>query len=405
MKKTIDASRVRMIRLSEDRPRTVGDCISTPPAERIIMPIMQDEYRSIKFACSTVIFLFLHSIATAQLVSFPPQKVGAFETIHLNIGQTHKFEFATSDGKPPFGGKPYAVECESRDSEEPPIWFRGFVPQGDNKPMIDTAVIFGGLESPPLVLLRVIVENKTVYRALIQINVTPPKPLPSPYTDEIRKGFLLDKDITPVALLNLSDAFTKVLVKLPTLNKGSDVWNCLNDEYKGLSDQTKYTRNSISTILARETAKYYDTVLTDASRKHFKQVLTDIKYSVDELAAGPKPDPGPGPIPDPVGPQKLLMVVVHETADMTPERAALLDDADLLAWFNSKGHSRLLVDKDVTGKTKVPDRLVPYLKRAEGKNLPWVVLVNQQTGKLQAEFSLPTTVSELKAILEKWGGK
>lgn len=116
------------------------------------------------------------------------------------------------------------------------------------------------------------------------------------------------------------------------------------------------------------------------------------------------PAPGPGPNPAPPGPvTRLFVVVIEDTLQSKANRGAYYSDAKLLARIKGKGWQLRVEDKGVLNAAGVtPADLVPYIKASAGKE-PYVFLVNQD-GKVLSEGPLPSSPSDLLALIQKVGG-
>lgn len=114
---------------------------------------------------------------------------------------------------------------------------------------------------------------------------------------------------------------------------------------------------------------------------------------------GDNPTPPP---PPPVG--SLWMVIIEETSQASKNRAAWLNDKELVAYFKESNHHFRVVDKDVVGPDGTPPSpLVGYLNGAKGKTLPYVFLVNQ-SGDVLYRGAVPETPAEMLALIRKAGG-
>jgi len=114
----------------------------------------------------------------------------------------------------------------------------------------------------------------------------------------------------------------------------------------------------------------------------------------------PDPDPKPNPIA-----QKLTIGIVEEPSITTFEQKKVLVDKEWRELATSKHTFVGLIPQKITeGETNEPPAaLVPFLNRAKGKPLPWIVLFND-AGKLVWEGELPKTPSEMTSVIKKFGG-
>jgi hypothetical protein len=131
-----------------------------------------------------------------------------------------------------------------------------------------------------------------------------------------------------------------------------------------------------------------------------------------KLSPGPVPPIPIPPIPPmpPVPPtpqptQKLIIGIVEDPAATTFEQKTVLVNKEWRELATTKHTFIGLIPQNITeGDTNSPPAsLVPFLDRAKGKNLPWVVLFDMRS-KLLWEGSLPKTPSEMTAIIKKFGG-
>lgn len=125
----------------------------------------------------------------------------------------------------------------------------------------------------------------------------------------------------------------------------------------------------------------------------------------------PGPSPKPDDVPVPVPTSVTIAVVVHEGSDPADDvdiagiRKSGID-GDIAAWSRAVGAKFLVVDQNVTDETKkAPKDLVPFLREAEGKKLPWLIAV----GRADAAGDAPIVLSErcpadAAAVLKALGG-
>jgi len=119
----------------------------------------------------------------------------------------------------------------------------------------------------------------------------------------------------------------------------------------------------------------------------------------------PDPPPPPPPQPDPpkpVGP--LYVIVIEETADAVATRGAYAAHTALRDRIKAKGHHWRIADKDVKDASgSTPAGWRPWVKRAEGKTLPYLLLVTEE-GVTIHEGKLPDAPADLVKLLEAKGG-
>jgi len=108
----------------------------------------------------------------------------------------------------------------------------------------------------------------------------------------------------------------------------------------------------------------------------------------------PKPNPDPEPKPTPKPTKICLVVVVDESSKRTPSIARVMFDKDVEQFITSKGWRYYKLDKDtVDAENKPPERFVGFIRRAEAKGLPWVMVIDEAS-EVVSEFGLPQTVEE-----------
>lgn len=353
----------------------------------------------------TLLLAFLPIVAFGQSVSVPSrvQAKQVYEESTLEVGQKPLvLDFTPSDGSKAFGGKPYRIEAESRDTSEKPTFFRGMIEQ-ETGPAHDQAIIFADDQSPENIVVRVLVDNQTVYRHNITVDKKKPKPTPgpvvSPYSKVIAEAFAVD-----AAPLSSAQAhavlYKEAASALPSFATGKALWDWIDIEYKRLPPIAK-TRLAISEILYNDTRSYYDTKLADKDRKVLAVVLNNIRIALEGVSVGP------APAPVPVGPKKLWVVVIEETAQSSANRGSYFVHKPLAEKMVASGHKWKVADqhvKDANGQT--PADLVPYINeaKASGKPLPRLYLVDQVTGDVFYKDALPATPQALVELLTKIGG-
>lgn len=122
---------------------------------------------------------------------------------------------------------------------------------------------------------------------------------------------------------------------------------------------------------------------------------------------GPSPDPGPGPTPVPSG--KLFVLIVTETAQQTPQQAAVINSKAADEYIAAKSWQRRVADKDTVDENgNVPTDLAAWLDKAKAWNAgggKWPYLnIADGSGAVVYEGALPATEAEYVALLKKFGG-
>jgi len=117
----------------------------------------------------------------------------------------------------------------------------------------------------------------------------------------------------------------------------------------------------------------------------------------------PPPDP-PNPPDPPVPPtpaKALMVVVVEETSQRTQANQEAL--AAVASYCKAKKYQRRFVDKDTIDEVgSAPATLKPFIDRAAGKTLPWIMICDDSR-KLLYEATLPSA-SVISAKLKELGG-
>lgn len=124
---------------------------------------------------------------------------------------------------------------------------------------------------------------------------------------------------------------------------------------------------------------------------------------------GPSPGPGPGPSPVPVPGAKLYVLIVTETAQQTPEQAAVINSKAADEYLKAKSWPRRVADKDVKDEAgNVPTDLAAWIDKAKawqagGGKWPYLNIADG-SGAVVYEGALPSTEAEYVALLKKFGG-
>ena len=120
-----------------------------------------------------------------------------------------------------------------------------------------------------------------------------------------------------------------------------------------------------------------------------------------------KPDPKKPDPPKPAGPVKIKAVVVYDPSQASGDLDAFFASKDVQERWKAKGHQPpLILASDVIDPTtgKTPEKAAPYIKRAAGKSLPQLYILNDATGEVLFEGPKPETDKQLLSILDKIGG-
>jgi hypothetical protein len=133
-------------------------------------------------------------------------------------------------------------------------------------------------------------------------------------------------------------------------------------------------------------------------------------YTVITVGESPEPPPiPPGPNPPPVPPPgpavhtNAWVIVICETADMTKEYAAVLNDKAMFDQLAARGHKWRVFDKDLKDATALG-----YIAAVSADKVsPPALLVFDQTTrkKLGPAVPLPKTSADFVAAVEKYAGK
>ena len=124
------------------------------------------------------------------------------------------------------------------------------------------------------------------------------------------------------------------------------------------------------------------------------------------LSKDPSPKPPDPPIPPTPTPAKLTIAIIEDPSTTPLKQKAILTDKAWRDRANSK-HNFLgivpfnLIQPD-TGKT--PPFFQPYIDRANGKTLPWLMFF-APNGSLLFEGAVPSSTSEMNTLLDTYGGK
>lgn len=133
-------------------------------------------------------------------------------------------------------------------------------------------------------------------------------------------------------------------------------------------------------------------------------LMQDVQIGEDLPEPDPEPGPNPDPEPGPNPPRQAHLVIIEETREATEARGKFFQDRPLAEYVSSKGWQTRIADKDVKSADGNPPRdLKPYLNRASGKKLPYLMVVGD-AGKIYFEGALPETPATLLTLLKKIGG-
>jgi len=119
-----------------------------------------------------------------------------------------------------------------------------------------------------------------------------------------------------------------------------------------------------------------------------------------------KPGPDPQPIPPPPPPPgKLTIAIVENPAQTTQQQRTVLSDPNWRNLAKEKHDFLGIIPNDLIEKAtgQPPPRLAPFLERARGHNLPWIMFADDQ-GFIVWEGQVPTTSTELINLIKKYGG-
>lgn len=307
------------------------------------------------------------------------------EYITLKVGERHVFDFSQLT-------KTYALEADAVTSIDP-------VGQAIYHDLSGKALVaFGTPEGPNHIQVRCVVDNKTVYRAIVETDRGEVKPTPSPYDARLAKAFATEGG-TKAELDKLVKVFVDAQGVVSTAKTGKDVWDWIGASYSPFSTSLAGTRREIGTILGETTTSLYNVTLDATGRKTFVKVLGDIQKSLQSISASPAPTPVP------VGPHQIYMVVVEEASLRTPMVAELRDNEALNQKFRDKQHKFLIIDQNIVGTdNRPPPKLVPFLEKAKGKALPYVIMIDAKTGDKLDEGPLPSTAEKIIEWLTRVGG-
>lgn len=126
-----------------------------------------------------------------------------------------------------------------------------------------------------------------------------------------------------------------------------------------------------------------------------------------DIEPGPDPDPDPEPEPGPGPVETMFGVLVEETDDrdtLPPEVVKAIMSEKVRNYMDENGHQFRVVDKDIKDPDgKIPADIASFLQRAKGKDLPWLILADQD-GSILYEGPV-TGEDELIDTLKNYGGE
>lgn len=341
-------------------------------------------------------------VASSKATAIEP----VFQEGELSLGQYQVFDFTkTASGAKPFGGKPFSVEVESRDSNQKPTSWRGKVESLENGALQvnDQAIIFAGDDSPEYMTLRVIVDNATVYRYNAHILKKKPTPQPSPYIPAITAAFALDKGTSEAAQVNAT-IFRDINNKLATFKTGSDVWAAIDAQYRLVTPLVQ-TRAAISKIIFDVTRPYYDITLGAAERAAFAKMLGGIQQALEQCSAAPPVPPtpvNPAPIAEP-GFRVMIVYPAKGLGALPIPQSTMLTAQQLRDYLNNKcfkngtaAEWRIWPDNtNATGESELWQKAFARNRT----NAPWIIISNGTTG---FEGQLPLDINETIKLMDKY---
>jgi hypothetical protein len=153
-----------------------------------------------------------------------------------------------------------------------------------------------------------------------------------------------------------------------------------------------------------------------------KPKITKLRHVVDVGTPEPPPLPiptPPAPAPNPTPqPQRITAAVIEESAERTPDQAAIVLDPRIAEYCKAGGHVWYVWDKDSEAQQRVQvcgpngcrielrggvdPSWLPFFAAAKGKTLPRLVI--GAGGKILSEGPLPDSVDKTLEILRKFGG-
>ncbi len=125
-----------------------------------------------------------------------------------------------------------------------------------------------------------------------------------------------------------------------------------------------------------------------------------VKRFIVTLKGAPGP-PGPTPDPKPTD-EPLRIVIVEESADRTPEQAAIYFDKPLREYVTSKGHTLAVWDatQPATGENAALNQAI--LDRAKGKPLPYLQVIGKTSGNVYSEGAPPKDAASMLKFIQRW---
>ena len=119
----------------------------------------------------------------------------------------------------------------------------------------------------------------------------------------------------------------------------------------------------------------------------------------------PDPEPEPNPIPPPPPPIEEELwgfIIIEESADRTPQLAAILTSTEVFNYLESSGLNHKIADPDVTDESgKIPDDMKPYIEDAKDEGMPMLFIMGTEGGEF-FRGPVPKTSKALIALLEKY---
>lgn len=155
-------------------------------------------------------------------------------------------------------------------------------------------------------------------------------------------------------------------------------------------------------VTPSKAAKVYVVLTVDLAGKFAQQASLEVTCGpFPDPGPDPKPDPNPKPDPTPPGPRWVMMV--EESSQRTPGLAAVISSESLRQYVSSKGHHWRVWDKDLAKDQTAPAEIAPWLNRAAGKQLPWL-MISDDAGRVLWEGPCPADPISVQQLIVKHGG-
>lgn len=164
-----------------------------------------------------------------------------------------------------------------------------------------------------------------------------------------------------------------------------------------IDPQGVVVENAAIAAAAKESPGVYRVLAVETGKPLATTLVTIGEEPTPPVVVPPPPPQPPAPVPPTPSAGKRVALIVRETADATPEMAAMLialRNGENAAYFKEKGHKLYVLDDDLT--TPLADQWRPHYA---GLTLPALLIAEEKNGALSVISKQPCPPSP-QAVIE-----